>query len=74
MIVPIAQLAPDTLTAIIENFVLREGTEYGREDVAFADKVSQVRKQLHQGSAHLVYSELYETVNIVPTEHLQQTD
>jgi uncharacterized protein YheU (UPF0270 family) len=68
MIIPLEQLSTETLNAIIENFVLREGTEYGSEDVSLSDKITQVRQQLTQGSALLVYSELHETVNILPTD------
>jgi uncharacterized protein len=68
MIIPLTQLSTDTLTAIIENFVLREGTEYGSEDVSLSDKIAQVHQQLQQGSALLVYSELHETVNILPAD------
>ncbi|MBA6342435.1 YheU family protein [Colwellia sp. MB02u-10] len=70
MIIPLEQLSTETLNAIIENFVLREGTEYGSEDVSLSDKITQVRQQLTQGSALLVYSELHETVNILPTDQL----
>jgi uncharacterized protein YheU (UPF0270 family) len=70
MIIPLEQLTTDTLNAIIENFVLREGTEYGSEEVSLSDKITQVRQQLTQGSALLVYSELHETVNIVPSDQL----
>lgn len=68
MIIPLEQLSPETLSAIIENFVLREGTEYGSEDVSLNDKITQVHQQLKQGSALLVYSELHETVNILPAD------
>ncbi|MFT6920593.1 MAG: hypothetical protein ACJA2G_003245, partial [Cognaticolwellia sp.] len=70
MIIPLEQLSTETLNAIIENFVLREGTEYGSEDVSLSDKITQVRQQLTQGSALLVYSELHETVNILPRDQL----
>jgi len=68
MIIPLEQLSPETLSAIIENFVLREGTEYGSEDVSLSNKIAQVHQQLKQGSALLVYSELHETVNILPAD------
>jgi uncharacterized protein YheU (UPF0270 family) len=68
MIIPLEQLSPETLSSIIENFVLREGTEYGSEDVSLNDKITQVHQQLKQGSALLVYSELHETVNIMPAD------
>jgi uncharacterized protein YheU (UPF0270 family) len=68
MIIPLETLPKETVTAIIESFVLREGTEYGSADVTLDDKIQQVFQQLKQGSALLVYSELHETVNILPAD------
>jgi uncharacterized protein YheU (UPF0270 family) len=68
MIIPLEQLNEETLTAIIEDFILREGTDYGAIDISKADKIAQVKLQLKQGSAVIVYSELYESVNILPRE------
>lgn len=73
MIIPYTELEQSTLMSIIEGFVLREGTEYGAIDCNLADKVQQVFQQLKQGDALLVYSELHETVNIVPKDQLAST-
>lgn len=70
MIIQIADLTEDTLLNIIEGFVLREGTEYGEADVSLAEKVQQVLAQLRQGDVLIVYSELHETVNIIPKQQL----
>ena len=70
MIIPIADLTEETLFNIIEGFVLREGTEYGEVDVSLEDKVQQVLQQLRLGEVLLVYSELHETVNIIPKQQL----
>lgn len=70
MIIPIADLSEETLLNIIEGFVLREGTEYGEADVSLEDKVQQVFQQLKLGDVLLVYSELHETVNIIPKQQL----
>lgn len=72
MIIPLEQIHEDTLYAIIEDFILREGTDYGAIDATKADKISQVRLQLEQGSAVLVYSELHESVNILPKDQFIQ--
>ncbi len=72
MIIPLDQISHETLSAIIEDFILREGTEYGAVDISKEDKIAQVKQQLDQGSAVLVYSELYETVNILPSEQFQE--
>jgi len=73
MIIPIKELSNETLIAILEEFVLREGTEYGAEDVSLDNKIAQIKEQLTQGSVVLVYSELHETVNILPKEQFLES-
>lgn len=66
MIIPWENLATDTLDSLIESFVLREGTDYGVHEKSLTQKVEDVRRQLKNGEAVLVWSELHETVNIMP--------
>jgi len=73
MIIPWQELDTDTLTNLIEHFVLQEGTEYGEQDVSLASKVEDVRSQLQQGQAVIVYSELHESVNIVMKDRFDES-
>ncbi|MFD1800769.1 YheU family protein [Mixta tenebrionis] len=66
MIIPWQDISPETLDNLIEAFVLREGTDYGEQERSLAEKVEDVRRQLKSGEAVLVWSELHETVNIMP--------
>lgn len=66
MIIPWQDLDAETLNNLIEAFVLREGTDYGEQERSLAQKVDDVRNQLQRGDAVLVWSELHETVNIMP--------
>ncbi|WP_102798588.1 YheU family protein [Bowmanella denitrificans] len=68
MIIPIEQLEAATLHNIIEAFVLREGTDYGEQEASLEDKIQQVHQQLKRGDVLLVYSELHESVNILPKD------
>lgn len=70
MIIPWQQLESETLTNLIEQFVLQEGTEYGEQDMSLESKVAMVRSQLQQNSVVIVYSELHESVNIVLKEQV----
>ncbi len=38
MMVPWQSVPEETLTRLIEHFVLREGTDYGEQEVSFAQK------------------------------------
>jgi uncharacterized protein YheU (UPF0270 family) len=64
VVVPPSQLAPETLQALIESFVLREGTEYGAHDVPLATKVAQVLRQLQRREAQIVFDPATETIDI----------
>ena len=66
MIIPWQDLGSETLDNLIESFVLREGTDYGEHERSLQDKVADVKEQLKSGEAVLVWSELHETVNIMP--------
>ncbi|ADN00330.1 YheU family protein [Dickeya dadantii] len=70
MIIPWQELATETLQNLIESFVLREGTDYGEQERTLEEKVADIRQQLAQGDVVLVWSELHETVNIMPRSQL----
>ncbi|MGB6292950.1 MAG: YheU family protein [Vibrio anguillarum] len=64
MLIPWQHIAPETLDNLIETFVLREGTDYGEQEVSLQQKIEQIKKQLATGEAIIVYSELHESVDI----------
>lgn len=68
MIIPYTDIAADTLHNLIEYYVLREGTDYGEQEVSLTAKVTAVMRQLERGEVVIVYSELHETVNLMPKQ------
>ncbi len=64
-------LAPETLRAVVESFVLREGTDYGVTESSLDEKVAQVLAQLRRGDAHIVFDPPTESVSIVVTRALE---
>lgn len=70
MRIPYQQLDADTLERLIEHFVLQEGTDYGEEEHSLSEKVEDVRAQLKDGSAVIVFSELHESVHIMPADRV----
>ncbi len=72
MIIPWQQIAPDTLENLIKEFVLREGTDYGEQEVSLQSKVDQIKAQLESGEAVVVFSELHETVDIQLRRHFKE--
>ncbi|MCF2864032.1 hypothetical protein FIU82_00935 [Pseudoalteromonas sp. THAF3] len=72
MIIPYKELSKEALTNLIEQFILREGTDYGETEVGNQTKIEQVLTQLKNGEALIVYSELHEEVNIMSAQQFKQ--
>jgi uncharacterized protein len=64
--IPYAELSPDALRGVIDNFILREGTDYGDRIVSHEDKVAQVLLQLERKEARILFDPLDSSVTIVP--------
>ncbi len=63
--VPHTALAEDLLRAVIESFVLREGTDYGERELSLDDKVRRVVRLLERGDARIVFDPRTESVDVV---------
>ena len=62
--VPYGELPAELLNAVIESFVLREGTDYGEREIALEDKVARVIGQLKRGEARILFDPESESVTI----------
>jgi uncharacterized protein YheU (UPF0270 family) len=68
VIVPYDQLSSEALQKLIEEFVTRDGTDYGEKEVPLDTRVEQVRVQLQAGRAVIVYDFETETTTILPSD------
>jgi len=64
VVVPYTELAADLLHAVVESYVLREGTDYGEKEFSLEDKVAHVISQLQRGDAQIVFDPETESVSI----------
>jgi uncharacterized protein YheU (UPF0270 family) len=65
VVVPYTELAPELLHAVVESFVLREGTDYGEKEISLEAKVARVLAQLKKGEAKILFDPESESVTIV---------
>lgn len=64
MKIPLENLSDEVLMGIIEDYVLREGTDYGPIEQALADKCRMVKRQLEAGQAMIDFDPASETIDI----------
>jgi uncharacterized protein YheU (UPF0270 family) len=65
MFIPHSAISSEALRGVIEEFVSREGTDYGAGDFSLESKVATVLKQLESGKAYLVFDPASESCDIV---------
>jgi len=65
MIIPWDSISDDALVGIIEEFITREGTEYGAVELSLAEKVDQIRIQLKNRQAQIAYDAELGTVSLI---------
>jgi uncharacterized protein len=62
--IPVNRLSPEALQGVIEEFISRDGTDYGEIEVSRETKFKQVKYKLETGSAVLIFDDETETTNI----------
>lgn len=53
--IPYDRLSPEALRGLVEDFVTREGTDYGETEIPPAERIEQVMKRIKTGRAVIVF-------------------
>jgi len=64
-------LSPDALRGLVEEFVTRDGTDYGRIEQSVEQKIAQVLAQVASGEVRIVFDPDTETANLVTARELE---
>lgn len=65
MIIPYEQLSSDALQGLIEEYITREGTDYGEEEIPLSVKVEQIKQLLKRQEIVVVFDTASESVSIL---------
>ena len=68
MEIPYNQLSEQTLFAVIEEFISREGTDYGHGEYTLDEKVEKVKSQLLKGQIKLLFDSETSSCNLVKVD------
>ncbi|WP_094752526.1 YheU family protein [Psychromonas sp. CD1] len=65
-------LQTETLHNLIEHFILREGTDYGEQEISLDKKKQQILHLLEKGDIVILYSELHESITLITKDELNK--
>jgi uncharacterized protein YheU (UPF0270 family) len=66
--IPHTELDRETLRRLVEEYVTRDGTDYGSRERTLEEKVEAVLRQLRRGEVRIVFDQESETTNLVPRD------
>lgn len=66
--IPYDQLSPEALQSVIEEFVTRDGTDYGEVKIPLETKNAQVLAQIKSGKAVIVFDQRSESCTILKSD------
>ena len=72
MIIPANAISSETLNSLIEEFVTRDGTDYGDHETDLATKVRQVKGLLDRKEVVIIFNEATEQAGIVHKDQINQ--
>jgi len=62
------QLSPQALQGVVEEFVTRDGTDYGETEISLETKIDQVRAQLKNGKAVIIFDQETESCTVLKSD------
>ena len=65
MKIPHTELSQEALLGVMDAFILREGTDYGHEEITIDQKRSRVLSMLRSGEAEIVFYQESDHIDIV---------
>jgi uncharacterized protein len=71
VVVAHTHLSAAALRGLVEEFVTRDGTDYGNVEKTLDQKVAALMRQLERGEVAIVYDSESQTTSIVPTPPLR---
>ncbi|MDG2017919.1 MAG: YheU family protein [Porticoccaceae bacterium] len=71
--IPFKRLDAEILQTIIEEFILREGTDYGAHEADFESKVAQVHHQIAAGDIVITYDPKIENCTLLTRHQFQRS-
>ena len=67
--IPYTELSKEALLGVIDSFILREGTDYGHEEITINQKRSRILSMLHGGQAEIVFYKEIDYLDIVLVDY-----
>lgn len=63
--IPLEALSEVLLIGVIDNFIQREGTDYGRVEISYDSKMDQILRQIKAGKVKIVFDPNSESVTLL---------
>lgn len=71
IIIPISDISSEALKGLLEEYVSRDGTDYGAVEASIDEKIEDLRKQLDSGELKILFNEETREFDIAMREQMK---
>ena len=71
-VIPPNKLSDKILVSIIEEFINREGTDYGEKEAKLDTKIKNARSKIMRGEVQIMFDPKTESCNLITKEELSR--
>jgi uncharacterized protein YheU (UPF0270 family) len=68
MIIPPESLSVEALQGVLEEFISRDGTDYGEQELTLETKVARLKPQVMRGEVLIVFDDALECITLMTRE------
>ena len=73
ILIPVGSLTQTTLRRVIEEYITREGTDYGRVEVSVTVQIERAMKAIETGDVVIMFDPATETTTLVKADALPRS-
>jgi uncharacterized protein len=74
IVVPPDALSPDALAGLVEEFITREGTDYGAREHSLDEKRAEIMRQLRRADIAILFDPDSESTTLITRDELARSD
>lgn len=72
IVIPYKDLSSDALRGLLEEYIFRDGTDYGVVELSLETKLENLYRQLERKDIVIVFDEILESCNVITKNELSK--
>ena len=74
LLIPWQSLSEEALCGVLEEYITRDGTDYGASELSLETRLQRARQQLKNGDVQLVFNSIEQSCQVITREQARELE